>query len=66
LYRFVLTAEALAFYLSRLLLLDNVPEVILSKLDGSSGQWKKSNFTKLKNWKEHDEVAIIRWLNNAR
>ncbi|XP_060588484.1 four-jointed box protein 1-like [Ruditapes philippinarum] len=59
-------AEALAFYLSRLLLLDNVPEVILSKLDGSSGQWKKSNFTKLKNWKEHDEVAIIRWLNNAR
>ncbi|XP_060596612.1 four-jointed box protein 1-like isoform X1 [Ruditapes philippinarum] len=58
-------AEALAFYLSRLLRLDNVPEVILSKLDGSSGQWKRFNFTKL-NWKEFEEVAIIRWFNNAR
>jgi hypothetical protein len=45
--------------------LDNVPEVILSKLDGSSGQWKRFNFTKL-NWKEFEEVAIIRWFNNAR
>jgi hypothetical protein len=64
-YLFFYIAEALAFYLSRLLGMDNVPEIVLSKTDESSDQWKGSDFQKL-NWKENVEVALIKWLQNAR
>ncbi|XP_060555749.1 four-jointed box protein 1-like, partial [Ruditapes philippinarum] len=52
-------AESFAFYLSRLLGMDNVPEVVISNI--SSPLWKGTDFIKL-GWREHELVAMIRWL----
>ncbi|XP_029638792.1 four-jointed box protein 1 [Octopus sinensis] len=53
--------EVLSFYLSRLLGLDNVPIVSLSKVNHSSVQWKGINFSKLQ-WTEGNLVALIQWI----
>jgi hypothetical protein len=58
-----LIAESFAFYLSRLLGMDNVPEVVISNI--SSPLWKGTDFINL-GWREHDLVAMIRWLHHTR
>ncbi|XP_060600186.1 four-jointed box protein 1-like [Ruditapes philippinarum] len=55
-------AESFAFYLSRLLGMDNVPEVVISNI--SSPLWKGTDFINL-GWREHDLVAMIRWLHHT-
>ena len=59
--------EILVFYLSRFLELDNVPPVVLAKVDSSTAQWKKvaSNFTKAK-WKDGHMVALIKWIPQCK
>ncbi|XP_045198997.2 four-jointed box protein 1-like [Mercenaria mercenaria] len=61
---FKVYAEALAFYLSRLLRLDNVPEVFLAAINGSSTRWNGLELNAL-TWKENDIVAVIKWIANA-
>ena len=59
------TAEALAFYLSRLLGMDNVPEVVLSRVNKFTKRWKEVDFQTME-WEENKEVAMMKWLNNTR
>ena len=58
-------AEALAFYLSRILGMDNVPEVVLSNINTSSDQWERDDILKME-WQEDHAVALMKWINNAR
>lgn len=58
--RFIL-GEALSFYLSRLLGLDNVPAVVLSTT--SAGQWSAQNLKTL-DWSKDKLVALIQWIPN--
>ncbi|XP_022338612.2 four-jointed box protein 1-like [Crassostrea virginica] len=58
--RFIL-GEALSFYLSRLLGLDNVPAVVLSST--SAGRWSKHNLETL-DWQQDKLVALIQWIPN--
>lgn len=53
--------EALSFYLSRLLGLDNVPAVVLSST--SAGRWSKHNLETL-DWQQDKLVALIQWIPN--
>lgn len=57
------TGEALSFYLSRLLQMDNVPAVLLSKTNVTSPVWGEVNISSL-NWKENKVVALIQWIGN--
>ena len=45
--------------------MDNVPEVVLSKINKSSEQWEDIDITKLE-WDKNEVVAMTRWLDNAR
>jgi four-jointed box protein 1 len=55
--------EILSFYLSRLLGLDNVPAVSLSRLDSQSVQWQGQNFSAA-DWKDGQIVAMIQWIDD--
>ncbi|XP_045196192.2 four-jointed box protein 1-like [Mercenaria mercenaria] len=58
-------AEALAYYLSRLLRLDNVPEVILASTDPYSERWKRVNISAL-SWQGNETVALVAWQRDCR
>ncbi|XP_053384416.1 four-jointed box protein 1-like [Mercenaria mercenaria] len=55
--------EALSFYLSRLLRMDNVPAVILSRTNATSSMWRDVNISSL-SWKEDKVAALIQWIDN--
>lgn len=58
-------AEILAFYLSRLLKTDNIPEVVLAKTDSSSELWRNVD-TSLVSWESNQTVSMTRQLENVR
>lgn len=58
---FPVPGEALSFYLSRLLGLDNVPAVVLSTT--GAGQWSAQNLKTL-DWNKDKLVALIQWIPN--
>lgn len=55
--------EALSFYLSRLLQMDNVPAVVLAQTSSTSQQWRAVNISSL-DWKENKTIAFIQWIDN--
>ena len=54
------TGEVLSYYLSRLLGLDNIPVVVLSRVNSSAPQWQGQNLTRAE-WEEGQMVALIEW-----
>lgn len=52
-------AEVLAFYLSRMLNMDNVPEVLLASSNSSSPRWKEVNVTRFR-WGDNVILSLIR------
>ncbi|KAL4224500.1 hypothetical protein ACF0H5_015201 [Mactra antiquata] len=55
--------EALSFYLSRLLQMDNVPTVLLAKTNSTSKLWRAVNISSL-TWEEDKMVALIEWVHD--
>ena len=53
--------EALSFYLSRMLGLDAVPAVALTKINSSAPQWQGHNIAQAK-WHNGRTVAMIQWI----
>lgn len=54
-----ISAEVLAFYLSRMLQLDNVPEVVLASTNKTSGYWNEVDFN-IVSWKENQIISMMR------
>ncbi|XP_060561256.1 four-jointed box protein 1-like, partial [Ruditapes philippinarum] len=58
-------AEVLSYYLSRLLNMDNIPEVFLARIDPSSPRWKDVDPRKL-SWDEDEIIALVTWQKNCK
>jgi len=59
----LLAGELLSFHLSRLLELDNVPPVMLSRLDTGSEQWTGHDLARV-HWLPGTLVALIQWIDD--
>ena len=53
--------EALSFYLSRMLGLDAVPAVALTKVNSSAPQWQGQDISQAQ-WHDGRTVAMIQWI----
>lgn len=72
---YLVQGEVLSFYLARLLGINNVPAVILSRVDSESHQWNsvhrqlssnESNMLADTQWEQNTTVALIQWIDDLQ